>query len=240
MSFDVQHREDSRLNLINLPWDIRHLIYTRLFSNLCLTIADDGDLDLSLYPWQICAVCHLLRNETLPYLCNTTPTSTLSLVCPDGRFPPSVRARLPTRIFHSIRYITILRNLYHDELRPSLRTFPNLKTLTFDLCYEGFPDLTWFESTFAEQRNSTSKVAISLLVRRALFWLHFEQTLPREGLEKDYLPEMTLWDVVYGDRRRRGFDVRGWVRCRERDRAAGEENFVMVDWSVRETDLTTM
>ena len=36
--------------------------------------------------------------------------------------------------------------------------------------------------------------------------------MPREGLERDYLPEDTLYDVVRWGRRRRGFEVEG--RCR--------------------------
>lgn len=203
----------THLTLQTLPSELRQLIYTQLFRNLSLLITPDGDLDLTHYPYQIASVCHDLRTETLSSLVNTTPTSRLTLICPEGRFPPSLRSRLPTRILHSIRYITVLNNIYHDDLRPSLRTFPNLATLTFDLTssdHRGFLGVVHAPGTMTPPRMSDE---MSKLARRTIFWLHYEQTMPGEGLERDYIPETTLWEVVNTDRRKRGFDIKAWVRC---------------------------
>lgn len=199
-----------------LPSEIRRLIYGHLFNNLSIHIQTfkQSILDLSNYPWQIAAVSRLLREETLPILRNTTPSSQLMLICEEGRFPDSVRRQLPTRVQNSIRHIKILSSIYHDEIKPSLRAFPNLEVLEFDLeSIDTNPYIGVLDSYHGRGSGLPIELDLAMKIRRKLRQLDQDQHMPREGLERDYWPEDTLWQVLNMDRQNRGFDIVARQRC---------------------------
>lgn len=205
-----------RPNLIFVPPEIRQLIYIHLFNDLSIRVQTfkAQALDLSSYSWQISATSRLLRQETLPFLQSTTSTSKLKLICEEGRFPDNVRRRLPDRVFKSIHHITILDNIYHDQLKPSRRTFPNLAVLEFDLkSVDDNPYTGILDSYHGIGSGLPLAMELSRNVRRKLRYMEHEQSMPREGLERDYWPEGTLWQVINMDRRKRGFDIVAKQRC---------------------------
>ncbi|KAK5944362.1 hypothetical protein PMZ80_003643 [Knufia obscura] len=191
-------------NLTTLPPELRAVIYDHLFQNLSIRVTKNGKLDTSFYPLQISAVSRLLRAETLPILRNSTSTSQLSLDCECGRFPEHIRRRLPSEIFRSIRTIKVLNKVLFDELRPTLTTFPNLDRLEFDLHRtEEIPVVfSKLRIPWATPSNEYR------LFRCVLHKLQQEQEMPREGLERDYLPENTLYELCCTKpRARRGFKI---------------------------------
>jgi len=199
---DIEVFQKPNLTFDTLPPELRALVYDQLFLVFHIQVNNEGKLDTRQYPYQISAVSKLLRDETIPLLRDYTTKSRLRLLLENGRFPEHLRRRLPTHVYRSIRVIRILDEVKYDELKPSLSTFPNLLRLEFlkasDRKFLQFTDkvdcdaLQWLEGG---------------LFRRCLQELHNEQRRPREGLERDYLPDNALEDVCSKSRSRRGFDV---------------------------------
>lgn len=199
---------ESHLALDTLPPELRAIIYDILFAKLSILVTWDGKLDTSQYPFQVSAVSQLLRDETLPLLRDYTNTNHLRLLLENGRFPEHIRRRLPSYVLRSIRIITILDRVEHDELKPCLTTFPNLLRLEFDL-YK-------LEELASASSNARfpwlSSRDESNMLMHDLVELHQDQERPGEGLERDYFPENTLWQVCGKPRARRGFDISAQLR----------------------------
>ena len=203
MATDVPNR--SNLKLTTLPPEIRSVIYSHH------------------YPHQVTAVCRLLREETLPLLHQPNSTTVLYLYCENGRFTDTIRRRLPNHVYRTVKSIIILNDPELDELKPKLSTFPNLQLLYFDLetsvgsarkelAERGIPTrrgvrIAKADSSFGIDGRNARKSLLETLRQK-----HVEQEQPREGLERDYFPEDTLWEVVTKTRRKRGFLVGGRMR----------------------------
>lgn len=190
--------------LESIPPEIRQLIYDELFHHLCISIRLENYLDISNYPLEITAVSHLLRNETLPILRNFTSRSRLVLECVGGQFPTKIRQRLPTYIDRSISSIIVPS--YHfklDELKPSRLTFPNLQCLKIEAPF------LYDETARSRSRNSQTDLVERFIstIFRLSHRLQLEQERPREGLERDYFAEGSLFDVLNKGRAKRGFNV---------------------------------
>jgi len=200
------------LTLEALPPELRAGIYKHLFSDLSIVVTREGILNTSQYRHQISAVSKLLRNETLPLLRDTTSNSHLRLLSQHGRFPEHIRRRLPTHVCRSIRVITILDQVEYDDVKPTLATFPNLLRLEFDL-YKVKQDHTPVGDMICayDTNDDVIRCENSLLMYH-LCELQRDQERPGEGLERDYLPENTLWQVCRASRARRGFDVSAQLR----------------------------
>lgn len=207
--------------LDTLPPEIRAIIYAHLCSNLCLQVSLRGKLSIKNYPWQLGAISRLLRNEILPILRGESQTYPLRLVCDGGRFPDEIRRRIPNRVLNGISIVTILHLIKYDDLKPSLTTFPNLSELRLALMTVKAPD-QWARDYLArsgvvghrtpplseeESRQLIDDVKQGSVMSIAAK-LKREQERPREGLERDYLVDGTLHQVLSMDRWRRGFDVK--------------------------------
>lgn len=206
----------SHLTFEALPPELRAVVYNHLFSNLSILVTKEGKLDISQYPHQISVVSKSSRNETLPLLHDSTSKSQLRLFLEHGRFPEHIRRRLPTYVCRSIRVITILDQVEYDDVKPTLTTFPNLLRLEFDLYTLKQDCIFPYISDLDADRHESS------LLSYRLCKLHRDQERPREGLERDYLPENTLWQVCRTSRARRGFDVSAQLRF-ERVQEHGRE-----------------
>jgi len=196
------------MTLDTLPPELRTVIYDHLFSDLSIRVTEHGKLDTSQYPYQISEASQSLRNETLPLLHDSTKTSRLKLICEHGHFPEHTRRRLPTRVIRAIRIITILDQVRYDELKPCLGNFPNLLRLEFDLYSLEKIDAAHSNTRFpwSTRREESFRLRIDLME------LHWEQERPREGLERDYFPENTLWQAARMSRARRGYDITAQLR----------------------------
>jgi len=184
---------------------------------LSIRVTSHGKLDTNKYPFQISEVSQLLRDETLPILRNYTETSRLKLVSEQGHFPEHIRRRLPTHILRAVRIITILDNVGFDELKPCLRNFPNLLRLEFDyysleIGFDPSGKIDAAPSNAPVPWSSSSEESYSR--RTGLLELHREQERPREGLERDYFPENTLWQACRMSRARRGYDITARARVK--------------------------
>jgi len=206
----------SRLTFEALPPELRAVVYNHLFSNLSILVSKDGKLDTSQYAHQISVVSKSSRNETLPLLRDSTSKSQLRLFLEHGRFPEHIRRRLPTYVCRSIRVITILDQVEYDDVKPTLTTFPNLLRLEFDLCTLKQDCVFPYDNDLSADREESSVLSYRLCE------LQREQERPGEGLERDYLPENTLWQVCRMSRARRGFDVCAQLRF-ERIQVYGRE-----------------
>lgn len=215
------HHADSHTRLITLPPEIRAIIYAHLCNNLCLEVSLEGKLRTRNYPWQLSAVSRLLRNEILPILRGESQTYPLRLVCDGGRFPDEIRRHVPNRVLNSISIITILDIIAYDELKPSLTTFPNLLELRLALTTVTAPNQLTRNyllrtGVAGHQTPPLSENELALLINyikqgsvmSVAAKLKGEQERPREGLERDYLVDGTLYQILSMDRRRRGFDVK--------------------------------
>lgn len=190
--------------LESIPPEIRQLVYDQLFYHLCISIRLENYLDISNYPFQITAVSRLLRSETLPILRNFTCRSKLVLECVGGQFPDEVRQRLPTYVDRSIS--TIIVPSYHfklDELKPCKLTFPNLQCLKIETPF------LYDETARSRSRNSQADLVERFIntIIRLTHRLQLEQERPREGLERDYFAEGSLFEVLSKGRAKRGFNV---------------------------------
>lgn len=214
------HHAASHTKLDTIPPELRAVIYAQLYNNLCLQVSQSGELSTQNYPWKLSAVSRLLRAETLPILHGESQAYPLRLVCDGGRFPDKVRRHIPNRILNGISIITIQHAIEYDDLKPSLTTFPNLSELRLALGCVNAPD-RWGTEYLARYAAGTFSLPLpddevrhiidgvkheSIMTITAE--LKREQERPREGLERDYLVEGTLHQVLGMDRRRRGFDVK--------------------------------
>ena len=211
--------EQHRLHFCTLPPEIRRQVYHHLFDDLAIHVEwkpiKETELSLAFYQHRISSTCRLLRAETIPILRDPSPTSQLRLVCHSAYFPNHVRRRLPDHVYRSIRVITISRDVRFDQLQPTRRTFPNLCVLEFDLSADDPDMLPHFDHpTLTEGQRQD---LMSHHLRWQLRLMHDQACMPREGLERDYFPDDTLWDVVNLKRNSRGFDVNAWVRCHRYD-----------------------
>lgn len=182
-----------------LPPEIRSVIYSHLFGQVCIVTGRNGHLDTRQFPHQITEVSRLTRSETLPFLLKS-----ITLFCQSGFFPDETRRRLPNRILNNVTKIVVLDDIVVDEIKPTLRSFPKLKIFEIDVvCYQGFR-----KYGLIQPRSSLDPIQ---LFRECILCVlidhHLEMSRPREGLERDYLPEDTLYQILRLGRARRGFDM---------------------------------
>lgn len=195
------------LTFLTIPAEIRSLIYSHIFDQVRITTGREGLLDTSSFPYQITAVSRLVRAETLPLL-----HKGITLLCQSGHFPERTQRRLPNRILKNISKIVILDDVVVDEIKPTLRSFPKLEIFEIDvICYQGFRKFG-----LIKPRSSLDPVELFReCVLYVLLDLEIEMVMPREGLERDYLPYDSLYQIVKIDKARRGFDMvarqRAWA-----------------------------
>lgn len=213
------HATSPSNKLDTLPPEVRAVIYFHLCNDLHIKISRHGYLSISNYPWQISAVSRLFRNETLPILLGRSQTHPLHLICEHGKFPDFIRRKLPNRILYGISVITITDYLIHDEIKPSLRSFPNLSELRLNLLRFMAPEQWGRDYLAKELKEGILSPLPEEEVAQLINYVKYdkimsiaaerkrEQELPREGLERDYLVEGTLYQILSMDRRRRGFAV---------------------------------
>lgn len=206
----------SPLGLDTIPAEIRAIIYSHIQNPIHLKVDYKGDLDTKFYPWQLSAVSHLIRNEFLPRLLGKVNAQPLHLLCENGKFPDNVRRRIPNRILYGISSIILLDHICYDELKPSLTNFPNLQELRFD--FFGFHGLTFVEEVrptcdfytawSVEEALELIRRVKSRIIMPSFRQMKQTQEMPREGLERDYYADGTLFEVLEMTRERRGFDVK--------------------------------
>lgn len=201
--------------LDTIPAEVRAVIYAHLCNRLCLVVSYQGKLDIRHYPWQLNAVSRLIRREILPTLLGKSLSVPLQLVCEKGRFPDRIRRRLPNRILDGVSIITYLGALQFDDLKPSLTTFPNLRE--FQLVMKRMIAPPAFNENWMAGRirlplteQGLKELISDVKTARILLFaatLKLELEMPREGLERDYIVDGTLYQVASEKRRRRGFDI---------------------------------
>lgn len=205
--------------LDTLPPEVRAVVYSHLFDHLQLKISREGYLNIKDYPWQISAVSRLLRNETLPILLGKYQVYPLQLICEHGRFPDFIRRCIPNRVLYGISVIIITDYLIHDDIKPSLTSFPGLSELRLNLLRFMAPE-QWGKDYIAKEHGEgilsplPDEEVVRLIdyvkqdkIMSIAAEMKREQERPREGLERDYLAEGTLYQILSMDRRRRGFTV---------------------------------
>lgn len=203
-----------RLKLDTIPPEIRGVIYTHLCNPLSLFVSPAGKLDLKDYPWQLSAVSRLIRNEILPTLYGETQARPLQLVCGHGRFPDGIRRRIPNRVLYGINIIVLSGELYRDDVKPSLTSFPNLREFRLDMEHINdfgatllFPGAKYAFEWLSEATFEDVLKRFKRLILAQAKQMKIAQEMPREGLERDYIVDGTLFDVLTMGIRRRGYSV---------------------------------
>ena len=214
--------------LLSTPLEVRLQIYSKCIGRSAITVRRNGTLDLEGNQFQLRSVCKQINDETQPIVQNTQ----IELRCEDGCFPDSIRRRLPRHVFDRIVQITIVDRLLVDELRPTLRAFPNLERIKFRLRASQtdethLPCLArgWASEVSSDHEFLTETVylfdgaAIERNPTHYAFeftaWLksmYVEQQEPREGLERDYMVENSLFQILRLGRGRRRFEMDGTIR----------------------------
>lgn len=120
---------------VDLPFEIRQLIYTHLFENedLPLRVTRYGAIDKSHWPHPLSLTCRQFYQETSPLI----QDNEIKLQCDNGMYPRNMRGKLPDHISNRIRIIHVARTaqaLMHLPA-PSRATFPNLEEIIVD--FEG-------------------------------------------------------------------------------------------------------
>lgn len=186
------------LNFTTLPPEIRSAIYSHIFNQVHIITGREAYLNTESFPYQITAVSRLIRTETLPLLLKS-----ITLFCQSGYFPDRTRRRLPNRILANITKIVILDDLAVDEIKPTLRSFPKLKTFELDVVsYQGFRKFGLLNyRSGLDPVKMFRECVLSVIIDHDV-----EMSMPREGLERDYLPEDTLYRILMYNKAR-GFDI---------------------------------
>lgn len=139
----------SKLNLIDLPAEIRQIIYTELFlhDDQPLRVTNRGAIDKSNWPHPLLLTCHQIYNETLPF----TKSNTIKLQCDNGMYPRTMKDKLPDHVSARIRVVHVARSAqaFMTLPVPSRVSYPALEEIIVEV--EGI-------GRFHGHSNSGSKV----------------------------------------------------------------------------------
>lgn len=205
-SYSPSTISNQRHRLDTIPSEIRAIIYTHVCNPLTIKFDHNDKLNTKSYPWRLSAVSRLFHEEFSSILLGKSTKQPLHLLCMDGRFPDRIRRRIPNHILDGISTIAIYGDLKYDDLKPSLTTFPSLRVLSIQGMIF-WRDVGKLQASSGEAGTEIVQKVKNFVLSDAM-QLKLEQEMPREGLERDYYVDGTLYDVLEMKRERRGFDVR--------------------------------